>query len=117
MLIIEYSERNMRITIKIVLAVLLLISWAKGLPYGYFQFLRLVGFIGLGYLAIKEFQNNRNFIGLIALIPCILLNPIFKIHFIRYTWNVIDTIIAGLLLIWVLSDFLILRHSKVGKEI
>lgn len=93
----------MRTLIKTGLAVLLLICWLK-VPYGYFQFMRIAGCIAFIWLAYEEFNAKRSITGLFCIIGAILLNPIYKIHFDRFTWNVIDSALAGLLLIWVIMD-------------
>ena len=104
----------MNTTIKIALAVLLLLCWLK-LPYGYFQFLRIGGCIAFAWLAYIELEGKRNVTGMLCIVGAILLNPIVKIHFDRYTWNVIDTIIGVLLIIWAIID-LYLHYGKSSKE-
>ena len=94
----------MNTTIRLILAILLLICWLK-VPYGYFQFIRLAGCIAFLWLSYEEFNIKRRVTAILCILGAIILNPIFKIHFARLTWNVIDTVLAGLLLIWAILIF------------
>lgn len=101
----------MKTIIKILIAILLIGCCFK-VPYGYFQYARIVGFLGFGYLAYDEFKNKKNILIILFCINCaILLNPIEKIHFPRYTWNIIDIILAIILIAWILIEAL-LRDKK-----
>lgn len=61
------------------------------LPYGYYQFLRF-GICGLAlWLLISDYNKTENLsIGLI--ITAIAYNPIFKIHFDKEIWSLINII-------------------------
>ena len=101
----------MSIKIRILIS-LLLLGCLLDVPYGYFQFIRVTGFVGFIYLSYLEFINKKRTIIILTVICAILLNPIFKIHFTRRIWNNIDLIIAIGLIIWVISDLTI----KTKKE-
>jgi hypothetical protein len=105
----------MTIIIKILLAGLL-IGCLFNVPYGYFQFIRIAGCVGFIYLAYYEFQNKRNITGIFSVACALLLNPVFKIHFVRKQWNIIDVVIAVLLLIWVIFD-LYFQYGKGNKKV
>lgn len=100
--------------IKFLLAIMLLLCLLK-MPYGYFQFIRIAGAIGFGYLCYSEFQQQRSITGLLCALCTILLQPVFKIHFTREIWNKIDVIIAIFLLIWTIID-LFLHYGKSNKK-
>jgi hypothetical protein len=79
-------------TIKIVLAILLLLCLAD-MPYGYYQFVRfvaMVDFAVLAYFAYK--QGGSEMIILIAL--AVLFQPLFKIALGRTMWNIVDVVVA-----------------------
>lgn len=97
-------------TIKLLIAALLIGCLLK-VPYGYFQFVRIAGCIGFCYLAYKEFEEDRVISGILSVTCIILLNPVFKIHFTRKTWNNIDLIIAIGLLVWLCYERLITKHK------
>ena len=84
------------------------------MPYGYFQFVRIAGAIGFGWLCYKEYEENRYITGLLCGACAILLQPILKIHFSRQLWNSIDVVIAIALIIWVIID-LSLQYGKSKK--
>jgi hypothetical protein len=83
--------------IKISLACLFILCLLK-MPYGFYQLVRFLAFAGFCYLAYEaNEQNNKNmtfvFIGL-----ALLFQPFFKIALGRELWNVIDVILAVILL-------------------
>lgn len=86
--------------IKIGLAILFFLCLAD-LPYGYFQFVRIVALIGfaiLSYQANQEGNQTEMFIyGGLAL----LFQPFFKIALGRELWNVVDLIVGVGLLVTV----------------
>lgn len=80
------------------------------MPHGYYQFVRLSGtfiFILLAY------ESRAIKLEMIFWIFCsLLLNPIIKVHFSKTIWNVIDIILA---LIIILSIFFN-RNTIEGKK-
>lgn len=97
----------MQNVIKIIIAALLLGCLLK-VPYGYFQFIRIVSCIGFCWLAYAEFEKNKAGTGILSIGCAILLNPIIKIHFNRTIWNNIDIAIASGLILWVIVDLVYL---------
>lgn len=96
----------MKIILKSII-VILVICCLLDAPYGYFQFVRIAVCAGFVYLA-KEYEGEKkpfSFLGCALLV--ILFNPFFKIHFNRITWNVIDIVLAALLLLWIIVDIII----------
>ncbi len=88
--------------IKISLACLFILCLMK-MPYGFYQLVRFLAFAGFCFLAYEANENNNKnmtfgFIGL-----AILFQPFFKIALGREMWNVIDVILAVVLLASVLS--------------
>lgn len=86
------------IWIKISLIIILLLCLLD-MPYWYFQLVRIFGTIGFGYLAYLDYKNKLKLTPYIFGIAAILLNPIVKISFGRNVWNVIDIILALILLL------------------
>ena len=69
------------------------------MPYGYYEFVRFISFIGFLYLSINanKIGNENELIiyGALAL----LFQPFIKIAFGREIWNIIDVIVSiGLIL-------------------
>lgn len=90
-------------TIKIILAIMLLICLLN-MPYGYYQFVRLISFFGFGYLAyIKSEQGFKNEMILFGFLA-ILFQPFIKISLGRELWNIVDLIIGVGLIISVFKE-------------
>ena len=84
------------------------------MPYGYYQFLRIIGCIGFLYLAYDAYQNKLNVVPMVFGIFGILLNPVFKISFEREIWQILDFIMALVTLFQLLFDKKINRFLKNG---
>ena len=70
------------------------------LPYGYYQFLRLIITISAGLgLYVIHIQSKYQFTEVLFLIVFLLFNPIFPIHLSRSIWGPID-ISVGLFFLW-----------------
>lgn len=66
--------------------ILLLLVALLNMPYGYFQFLRVIVFCASAYLAIQEKDRNGEF-WLWAFVACALVyNPVFKLSLGREIW-------------------------------
>jgi hypothetical protein len=94
--------------IKIVLSVLFLVCLFK-MPYGYYQLVRFIALAGFAILA-----NNANQIGnqtgtFIYIALALLFQPFIKIPLGREIWNIVDVIVAILLII---SMFKIRNEAK-----
>ena len=98
----------MKTITKLILALLLAGCLLK-MPYGYYQFIRIAGCVGFFYLAYEELKLNRFITGIFCVVCAILLNPVYKIYFSRKIWNIIDVIIAAILILWVITDLLTIK--------
>lgn len=68
------------------------------MPYGYYQFIRLIGGLGFGYLAYEAF-NKKSKLAYLYLLLALLFQPFIKISLGRELWNMVDVIVGiGLLL-------------------
>ena len=69
------------------------------MPYGYFQFVRLVGLIGFAILVFQANQQGRQTEMIIYCGLALLFQPFFKIALGRQIWNIVDVIVGiGLLI-------------------
>ena len=82
--------------LKILLSLLLLLCLAD-MPYGYYQFVRFVACIAFGYFAFGE-QEKQTKWALFYIGLAILFQPFIKISLGRMLWNVVDVIVAILLI-------------------
>ena len=60
------------------------------LPYGYYMLLRFIACGIFAWAAFIAFDKNENTIPWILVILAITFNPIFKIHFPKEMWVVIN---------------------------
>lgn len=75
------------------LGILLLLCLAP-MPYGYYQFIRLVATGSFTYWAYKAKQKDDDKAMWIFLMLAVLFQPILKIALGKTIWNVIDVIVG-----------------------
>ena len=88
---------------KIALAALFLLCLAD-FPYGFYQLVRFVGSIGLGYLAFSAYQQEKKVDLIVFGALALLFQPFAKITLGRELWNIIDVGAAIYLLVSVLKS-------------
>lgn len=82
----------------LILAVTLLLCLLS-LPYGFYNIIRLATAIIAGCWAYKLFNLNKTSYAIISCGIVILFQPFFKIALDRFTWNLIDVLLA-IILVW-----------------
>lgn len=80
-------------TIKIVLAILLLLCLLP-MPYGFYQLVRFVAFAAFAYLAYNANQRKYQNEVFVFIVLALLFQPFFKIALGRTIWNIVDIIVA-----------------------
>jgi hypothetical protein len=88
----------MKNLLKILLAILLFICLIE-MPYGYYQFVRLLGMSIFIYLGIDLNKSGRDNFSYIYFLLALLFQPFFKIALGRDLWNIIDITVAVFLLL------------------
>lgn len=89
--------------IKIGLAILFFLCLLN-MPYGYYQLVRFLAFIGFGYLAYQAKQGNKITTVIIYAALALLFQPFFKIALGRELWNIVDVVVAVALLITIFKN-------------
>lgn len=84
------------------------------MPYGYFQFVRLIGMVGFALLAYYEKDKTDKTWQIVWVCSAILINPVFKIALGRILWNVADVIWAILLIMTAITDY---RKARTRKKL
>lgn len=79
------------------LAAMMLLCLAP-VPYGYFQLVRFVAMIVFGLMAYRYYQNQKMVATWVFGALALLFQPIYKIALGRVVWNVVDVIVALLLI-------------------
>lgn len=85
-------------TVYIVLSVLLLLCLAP-MPYGYYQLVRFIAAIVFIVLAKLHYNTKEVFLSVVFGALALLFQPFIKIALGRTIWNIVDVIVA-ILLIW-----------------
>ena len=86
--------------IKLIMAALMLLCLAP-MPYGYFQFVRLVATIVFGVMAFRYYQERKEWLAYTFGFLALLFQPLFKIALGRTVWNIVDVIVAiGLIILF-----------------
>lgn len=89
--------------LKIILAVLLLLCLAP-MPYGYYQLVRIVAMIAFAIMAYQYYEKENvplafTFAGL-----ALLFQPFVKVALGRTLWNIVDVIVAVVIIVLVALD-------------
>jgi hypothetical protein len=79
--------------IKLILSVLLLLCLFD-MPYGYYQFVRLVAGISFAYFAYAAYEEKKEIQVLLYICLAILFQPFLKIALGRELWNIVDVLVA-----------------------
>ena len=79
-----------------VVPVVFLLMSLLPLPYGYYQFMRIVVCIAASYIAFRAFSCNQKGWGIAFGMIAILFNPIMPVHLSRGVWAPIDIAAAVL---------------------
>lgn len=93
------------------LTVLLLLCLAP-MPYGYFMLVRFVMMVACGWLAYRYYTMNKVPATWVFGVLALLFQPIYKIALGRTVWNVIDVIVALLMIALFVME---LRREKRNK--
>ena len=81
----------------LVLAALMLLCLAP-MPYGYYMLVRFVAMVVFGVMAYQYYLRQKTVATVVFVVLALLFQPIYKIALGRATWNVIDVLVAVLLI-------------------
>ncbi|MCR5642251.1 MAG: hypothetical protein K6G32_02780 [Prevotella sp.] len=81
----------------LILAALMLLCLAP-MPYGYFQLVRFVAMVAFGIMAYRYYKNDKVIASCVFGVLALLFQPFYKVVLGRGIWNVIDVIVALLLI-------------------
>jgi hypothetical protein len=90
--------------IKLLLAGALLVCLFD-MPYGYYEFVRILSIIGFAILAYNEYVKKRIPLVIVYIGLIILFQPLIKIHLGRQIWNIVDIIVAVALIFTIVKPF------------
>ena len=88
-------------SVYIVLSVLLLLCLAP-MPYGYYQLVRFIAAVVFIVLAWHNYNTKEVCLTVVFGALALLFQPFIKIALGRTMWNIVDVIVAGMLIImWI----------------
>ena len=99
--------------IYLILAALMLICLAP-MPYGYFQLVRFVAMVVFGVMAYQYYIKHKTIAATVFGVLALLFQPFYKIALGRVTWNVIDVLVAVLLIALYVLEKRLEKKATVG---
>ena len=82
----------------IVLSAILLLCLLP-MPYGYYTFVRFVSMVAFGVMAYRYYTQHKMALTITFASLALLFQPFIKIALGRTMWNIVDAIVA-ILLVW-----------------
>lgn len=83
--------------LKIIMAVLLLLCLAP-MPYGYYQLVRFVAMVAFAVMAYGYYEKKQVSLAITFGALALLFQPFAKVALGRTMWNVVDVVVAVLLI-------------------
>ena len=90
--------------LKIIIVVLLLLCLAP-MPYGYFQLVRFVAMVAFAIMAYEYYEKEKMPLAITFGALALLFQPIMKVVLGRTMWNIVDVIVAVLLIGLYIKEF------------
>lgn len=94
----------MKPILKLIIAALLLLCLAD-MPYGFYQLVRVASAAAFAYLAYDYFRMKRDVQGLLFTALALLFQPFFKVALGRTIWNLVDVVVAVVLIVLIVNAF------------
>ena len=69
------------------------------MPYGYYMFVRFVSMVAFGMMAYRYYAQHKMALTITLASLALLFQPFIKIALGRTMWNIVDVIVA-ILLVW-----------------
>ena len=86
------------------------------MPYGYFQLVRFVAMVAFGVMAYQYYACHKTIAATVFCVLALLFQPIYKIALGRWTWNVIDVMVAVLLVGLFVLEKQLTKKTTVGYQ-
>ena len=97
LMMFDFTVLTMKIFL-LFLVVLLLLCLAP-MPYGYFMLVRFVMMVACGWMAYRYYMRQQKAAMWVFVTLAVLFQPIYKIALGRPIWNVVDVVVAILLIL------------------
>jgi len=74
------------------------------MPYGYYMFVRFVSMVAFGVIAYRYYTQHKTALIIVFASLAVLFQPFIKVALGRTMWNVVDVIVAVLLVwLWIIE--------------
>lgn len=90
--------------LKLILAIALLLCLAP-MPYGFYMLVRFFATVMFGLMAYRYYQEKKENLMITFGALAVLFQPLIKIPLGRTVWNVVDVVIAVVLIIQLLREY------------
>jgi len=87
----------------LILAALLLLCLAP-MPYGYYQLVRFVSMVVFAVMAYQYYVKKQDIWAVAFCALALLFQPFFKVALGRTMWNIVDVVVAIILLVMAFID-------------
>ena len=101
--------------IYLILAALMLLCLAP-MPYGYYMLVRFVAMVAFGLMTYQYYSRHKTIAATVFGVLALLFQPIYKIALGRVTWNVIDVLVAVLLIALYVLEKRLEKKTTVGYQ-
>ena len=99
----------------LIIAAMMLLCLAP-MPYGYFMLVRFVAMVAFGLMAYQYYTRQKAIAAVIFGVLALLFQPIYKIALGRATWNVIDVLVAVLLIALYVLEMRMEKKTTVNYQ-
>lgn len=89
--------------IYLIFAALLLLCLAP-MPYGYYQLVRFVSMVVFAVMAYQYYVKKQELWAVVFGALALLFQPFFKVALGRTMWNIVDVVVAIILLFMAFND-------------
>ena len=86
------------------------------MPYGYYQFVRIVSFVLSGYFTYIAYNQKKTVYLLIFITAGLLFNPIFKVALGKEIWRIVDIGYAAFLIMILIIELREKRSTATNKS-
>ena len=86
------------------------------MPYGYYMLVRFVAMVAFGIMAYRYYMNNKAIAATMFGVLALLFQPIYKIALERVTWNVIDVLVAVLVIALYVMERRLEKKTTINNQ-
>lgn len=81
-------------------------------PYNYYQILRVIICLLFAMIGANEYKNKRAISCALCWGCTLIFQPIKHVELSRYSWVIIDQLLIGVLIMWIIIDLVIFFRNR-----